>query len=160
MSACVECGFRYDEMPPAGIGAAVVDGVVAFVTLLSGPGLATRPRPGVWSPIEYACHLRDMLLVQRERVLLARRESRPYAVPMGRDERAEHEGYREQVPADVARQLVDAAKLFANVLGRLPAEAWGRTLLYTYPEPAERPLTWVAAHTLHEVRHHTMDIRR
>jgi DinB superfamily len=93
-------------------------------------------------------------------VLLARREEQPFAVPMGRDERVEHEGYNEQEPADVARQLTDAARLLANVLRRLPGEAWQRTLIYTYPEPAERPLSWVAAHTLHEVRHHRMDIER
>jgi hypothetical protein len=101
-----------------------------------------------------------MLLVQRERVLLARREERPLAVPMGRDERVEHEGYNEQEPAAVARQLTDAAALFANVLARLPGDAWQRTVVYTYPERAERPLSWVAAHALHEVRHHTGDIER
>lgn len=101
-----------------------------------------------------------MLLVQRERVLLARRTERPLAVPMGRDERVEHEGYAEQHPADVARQLTDAGALFANVLARLPAGEWQRTVLYTFPEPAERPLSWVADHTLHEVQHHRLDIRR
>ena len=38
---------------------------------------------------------------------------------MGRDERVDHDGYAEQEPDDVARQLTVAAQLFANVLGRL-----------------------------------------
>ncbi|MFI6070711.1 DinB family protein [Actinoplanes sp. NPDC051343] len=160
MTACAECGFRYEETPPEEVGAAIVAGADDVAALLRGPGVRLRPRPEVWSALEYACHLRDMLLVQRERVLLARREEQPVAVPMGRDERVEHEGYNEQEPADVARQLADAARLLANVLRRLPGEAWQLTLIYTYPEPAERPLSWVAAHTLHEVRHHRMDIER
>jgi hypothetical protein len=157
---CAECGFRYDGTPAEDIGAAIVVGAGQVANLLERPDTNRRRIHGVWSPLEYGCHLRDVLLVQRERVLLARRQERPTAVPMGRDERVEHDGYAEQAPQDVARQLKDAAQLFANVLARLPSDEWQRTVLYTYPEPAERPLTWVAAHTLHEVRHHRMDIER
>ncbi len=78
---------------------------------------------------------------------------------MGRDERAEHDGYSDQDPADVARQLGDAARLFANVLSRLEIDDWDRTVMYNYPGPAERPLAWVAVHTLHEIQHHIRDVR-
>jgi hypothetical protein len=158
---CAECGFRYGETPAGDIGPAIVAGTAEFVARLAeGSDVARRRQDGVWSPLEYACHLRDMLLVQRERVLEARRAERPLAVPMGRDERVEHEGYAEQDPADVARQLTDAAALLANVLARLPERDWQRVVVYTYPERADRPLTWVADHTLHEVRHHRLDIER
>jgi hypothetical protein len=79
---------------------------------------------------------------------------------MGRDERVAHDGYAEQDPVDVARQLTDAAALFVGVLARLDAADWERAVVYVYPEPAERTLRWVATHTLHEVRHHLLDIRR
>jgi hypothetical protein len=78
---------------------------------------------------------------------------------MGRDDRVEHDGYSEQPPADVARQLEDSARMFAHVLSRL-GDDWDRTLIYNYPAPAERSLRWVAIHTLHEVRHHQLDIER
>ncbi|RAU93030.1 DinB family protein [Mycobacterium colombiense] len=119
-----------------------------------------RPRPGVWSPLEYACHLRDVLLVQRERVLAARRVNGADCAPMGREERAEHEGYNEQDPTAVARQLTDAAALFANVLTRLSAADWDRTVVYHYPATSEQSLRWVAVHTAHELQHHLLDIRR
>ncbi|QIS24314.1 DinB family protein [Nocardia terpenica] len=122
--------------------------------------LRRRPAPRTWSPLEYACHVRDMLLVQRERVLAARRVDRPVAEPMGRDERVDHDGYAHQQPMAVARQLQDATLLFTHVLDRLPPEDWDRTLIYSYPERAERSLRWVALHTLHELRHHLLDIRR
>ena len=114
----------------------------------------------MWSPLEYACHVRDMLLVQRERVLAARRLDRPVSTPMGRDERVEHDGYAEQNPADVARQLGDAAAMFANVLDRLGPDDWDRTTTYTYPQQADRSLRWVAVHSVHEMRHHLLDARR
>lgn len=115
--------------------------------------------PGLWSPLEYACHLRDVLLVQRERVLAARRMNGADCASMGRDELAEHDGYNEQDPAVVTRQLTDAAALFGNVLDRLSAEDWDRTVVYHYPETRERSLRWVAVHTAHELRHHLLDIR-
>ena len=77
---------------------------------------------------------------------------------MGRDERVDHDGYADQDPDDVARQLRDAALLFANVLDRLGDADWERTLMYNYPTLQERTLAWVAIHTLHEVRHHAQDI--
>jgi hypothetical protein len=159
---CRECGFEYDLSTSMAAAAAIVEGVDEVTGLLTGSDidLGERRTPATWSPLEYACHLRDVLLVQRERVLAARRLDRPTCVPMGRDERVEDDGYREQGVIDVARQLTDAAGLFANVLSRLDEDAWERTLIYNYPEPSERSLRWVAVHTEHEVRHHLQDIRR
>ncbi len=52
---------------------------------------------------------------------------------MGREKRAEHDGYREQNPTDVTRQLAGAAKLFSDVLARLSADDWDRTVVSHYP---------------------------
>jgi hypothetical protein len=141
---------------------AVVEGAAALGALLTRPGADVRSRrkPTVWSPLEYACHVRDVLLVQRERVLLARRREVPTLEPMGREKRVDHDGYATQDPEDVIRQLADAAQLLANVLSRLDVSDWDRTVLYNYPAPAERSLRWVAVHTLHEVHHHTADVLR
>ncbi|WP_405168015.1 DinB family protein [Nocardia sp. NBC_01499] len=132
----------------------------ADLLLTDSPKLRQRPEPETWSPLEYACHMRDVLLVQRERALAARRTKLPDATPMGRDERVEHDGYADQRPSDVGRQLRDAAQLFANVLERLNDDDWERTLMYSYPEPQERSLRWLALHTLHELRHHLLDMHR
>ena len=50
--------------------------------------------------------------------------------------------------------------MFANVLARLGPSDWDRTVIYNYPVATERSLRWVAEHTLHEVRHHLLDVRR
>lgn len=160
MDRCEECGFEYDLSrdvdEPIRAGAAEVADL-----LRTGVRLRSRRQPSVWSPLEYGCHVRDMLLVQRERVLAARRsEATVECTPMGRDERVDHDGYAEQDPADVARQLTDAAALFTGVLARFEPADWDRTVGYVFPEPARRTLRWVAVHTLHEVRHHLLDIRR
>lgn len=158
---CDTCGFVYDLTLARSAGAAIILDADQLATIVeSGIGdLTRRPAPATWSVLEYCCHVRDVLLVQRERVLLARRTVRPEVAAMGRDERVEHDGYPLQQPAAVARQLRDAASLFAGVLVRLDDEAWSRTLIYNYPEPTERDLAWVAVHTQHESHHHLADVR-
>lgn len=162
--SCEECGFAHDlddiDAVPATIQAGAAE-LGRIIVELAGTGRAhDRPEPHIWSPLEYGCHVRDVLLVQRERVLLARREDNPSLATMGRDERADHDGYLDQHPSDVARQLGDAALLFAHVLTRLNPTDWDRTVLYNYPRLQPRPLRWVAVHALHEVRHHIFDVRR
>jgi hypothetical protein len=162
MVRCADCGFDYDLGRPGTLERDLRERVAEFVALLRADDVDVRSRrwPDVWSPLEYGCHLRDMLLVQRERVLAARRMDRPDCTPSGRDERVIHDGYAEQDPKDVARQLGDAAQLFTNVLSRLASNDWDRVLIYHYPETRERSLRWVAMHTLHEAQHHLLDVRR
>jgi hypothetical protein len=106
-----------------------------------------------------ACHVRDVLLVQRERVLTALRVDVPEFSPMGRDERAHHDGYVSQRPEDVSRQLRAAGLMFCNVLGRIERDGWDRRGVYGYPTREERSLSWIAVHTLHEVIRHAEDIK-
>ena len=162
MDHCDECGFEYEHDAAPHAGPAIVDTADAIgASLTNGaPEVRRRPSANEWSPLEYGCHVRDVLLVQRERVLAARRTDRPSFDPMGRDERVLHDGYADQDPLDVARQLADAARLFANDLSRLGPSEWERTLMYNYPARFERSLRWVAVHTVHETRHHLLDVRR
>jgi hypothetical protein len=161
MDQCEECGFAYELERAPDSGPAIVHDAAQLARILTDVGEASRTRwePHTWSILEYGCHVRDVLLVQRERVLAARRQERPSFEPMGRDERAAHDGYAEQHPGDVAGQITDAALLFANVLSRLETPDWERSMMYNYPERLERSLRWVAVHTQHEVHHHLLDVR-
>jgi hypothetical protein len=158
---CVQCGFSYNLGAAAAVGQIIRETVAEVAAILRNPDIDVRTRSvqGVWSALEYGCHLRDVLIVQRERVLAARRVDRAVCTPMGRVERVEHDGYSQQEPDDVARQLADAATLFGNVLARLADNDWDRTVVYDYPETHERSLRWLAVHTAHDVQHHLLDIR-
>lgn len=160
MTDCDECGFVYDEEQAELAGSAILETAMRLAEMLERHAsvAAVRPDRGGWSPLEYGCHVRDVLTVQRERALHARRAEKPTVVPMGREERAEHDGYLDQDPVDVANQVVNAARLLSNVFARLETTGWDRTLIYNYPTPAERSLRWLAIHTRHEVVHHLGDI--
>jgi S-DNA-T family DNA segregation ATPase FtsK/SpoIIIE len=122
--------------------------------------LRRRPAPDVWSPLEYSCHVRDVLEVQRARIAQTLTESVPVYEPMGRDERVVRDRYNDQDPAVVASELEQAASAFASAVTGLSIEEAARTGIYNHPAPAERDLGWLAAHTVHEVRHHLADVDR
>ena len=161
MDRCDGCGFEYDLAGAPGAGNAIIHGVHDLAQILrTARDAVPRRESQTWSPLEYGCHVRDVLLVQRERVLAGRRMDCPSFDPMGREERAEHDGYAEQKPPRVANQLTEAAFMFANALARLGPDDWERTVMYNYPSVSERSLRWLAVHTEHEVVHHLLDVRR
>jgi uncharacterized glyoxalase superfamily protein PhnB len=159
---CEGCGFVYDLDAAADAGATILVTAAQLSAIIGAGDASVRRRPDsdTWSILEYGCHVRDVLLVQRERVLLALRVEEPNVETMGRDERVEADDYIDQQPVDVARQLGDAALLFSGVLGRLDERGWQRTLIYNYPDRATRTLAWVAVHTVHELVHHLGDVQR
>src|SRR5262245_51597150 len=108
MGSCPECGFplaaldvegpnagtplawHYDESQAAGAGERIRAHAAEVAALVRGTAparLTARRAPTVWSGLEYACHVRDVLLVQRERVLATRRGDADGVTSMGRDER-------------------------------------------------------------------------
>jgi hypothetical protein len=157
---CVECGFVYD-LTRAEICDRLNSEAESFVEQLEELGDADarqRPEPEVWSALEYACHVRDMLIVQRERVELIQGEDQPTLVPMGRDERVIEQGYNEQDPAAVGQELLGAARSLGELLTSLDSARWNRTGLYSYPTTELRSVEWIGNHTVHELQHHGHDV--
>lgn len=162
MDHCDECGFRFDSVPREELAPTIRSFGPAYADVLSGPDDKVRAHPfdGVWSVLEYACHMRDVLRTQRGRIALALREDVPAFVPMGRDELVVQDRYNEQDPANVAAELTDVANALAEALDALDDDGWNRTGIYNWPVKAERTLDWIARNTVHEGKHHLMDIDR
>ena len=85
--------------------------------MLAARDAAARPGP-VWSPLEYACHVRDVHRVFGERVRLMLAEDDPLFANWDQDETALAERYGEQDPAAVADELVEAAEAARRGLRR------------------------------------------
>jgi DinB superfamily len=160
---CEECGFDYDgiarhDVPSAlrSLGARYED----VLGEIDDPVLRGHPLPDTWSALEYACHVRDVFRVQRERVQLALVEEEPAFAPMRREERVLEERYNEQQPAQVGREIKDAAESMARALEALDDDGWNRTGIYNWPERRVRTLDWLGRHGIHEGVHHLQDIDR
>ncbi|MQA03640.1 MAG: DinB family protein [Streptosporangiales bacterium] len=163
MDECAECGFRYADLPVARIADVMGSFGARYAERLSGVDeshLRRRPAPQVWSALEYACHVRDVLLVQRDRALCALVEDRPDFPRMHRDERVLLAGYADETPGDVLGQLAMAGQLIARVFRGLTAEQFARLLVYNYPEPAEHDVAWLGRHAVHEGEHHLGDVEQ
>lgn len=121
MAPCAECGCEYEALGRDEVLAAVPSLAGQHARLLRSVAedrLRAHPRRG-WSPLEYGCHLRDMLVVQRERVVLAQAEQTPRFASMRRDERAVEEAYNEQDASVVADQIVAAADALTRTMAAL-----------------------------------------
>lgn len=168
MTRCDECAFDYtDHAPPRVMGELAAAGQRLAARLrvaVDDPGMTTRlgvrPSADAWSALEYACHVRDVLLVQRERFLRALVEDTPVIDPMHRAHRPRLSGYAFTDPVRLAVHLEVATELLVDVGDRLDRGDWRRTCIYNHPVPSEVDLAWVATHTLHECVHHPGEFDR
>jgi hypothetical protein len=161
MDECDECGFRYTAVPVSDLRGHLEMAGPRYAAGLSGVAdPRRRPAPSVWSPLEYTCHVRDVLRVQAERVALALRVDSPEFAPMGRDERVIADAYNAQDPQRVVAELTAAAHDLADALDALSPQQWDRTGIYPWPSAEPRTILWLGRHTVHELEHHLMDLTR
>lgn len=169
---CEQCGFDYDALGHD----EVIEKLHSFGKRYHAPvtrGLPgealddlvrEHPLEGVWSALEYVCHVRDVFAVQRERVAQVLAEDTPTLVPMGggigREALAVRNRYNEQDPVAAAEDLARNSATMAGALEVLTDDEWDRRCVYGYPTPTERDLTWLAHHTVHEGHHHLLDVGR
>jgi len=160
---CGECGFVYEDVARGDLARSLLALAARYDNVLTDHDddtLRAHPLPDVWSALEYACHMRDVYRGQRERVVLALAEEQPPFASMRREERVIEERYNEQQPAQVAREIRDAAESLAATLASLDDGGWNRTGIYSYPERRVRTVEWIGRHTVHEGEHHLQDIDR
>jgi S-DNA-T family DNA segregation ATPase FtsK/SpoIIIE len=166
MTSCAKCHFVYEDLAPEETSGALRHGAREIRgrlgTLLDEPGgverLRTRPEAETWSALEYAGHVRDVLLTQHGRLYQALVEEVPAFSPMHRNERVLLGGYNDEDPATTSTEVTIAADLLARLLTRLRVTEWSRRCIYNYPEPTEVDVVWLARHSMHEVVHHLLDI--
>ena len=119
-------------------------------------GARTRPRPDVWSPTEYAAHVRDVHLIFAERVRLMLVEDEPTFANWDQDITALEKRYDLAEPAIVAAELLDAAAAVADLYEAVPPGAWGRRGLRS--NGSEFTVESIGRYHLHDLVHHTWDV--
>jgi DinB superfamily len=163
VTACEECGYEFESLDHAQIiGAltALADDQRQLLDSANAGMLRAHPRPGSWSALEYGCHVRDVLQVQRDRVIRAQAEDVPSFPSMRRDERVVADRYNDQDPRGVASQLTDAARDLATTLSALDESGWQRSGVYPWPTTQVRTVEWIGQRSVHELAHHLFDCRR
>ncbi|MCU4184316.1 DinB family protein [Acidiferrimicrobium sp. IK] len=120
--------------------------------------LRVRPSPEVWSPIEYLCHIRDVMISATVRLYRTRTEEVPSVEPMFNDLRAARFGYAHRKVGAVMAEIVYDATGFLAEVARMPSDGWNRRLRRLPGET--RTGIWLVRQTMHEGEHHLLDITR
>ena len=123
---CDECGFDPSSMRVEDVPELVHNNAAGWQDVLARPDAAVRPRADVWSPLEYACHVRDVFRLFDMRLHRMLDEDDPLFANWDQDETAVADRYWEQNPATVAAELADAAAIVAASFAAVQADQWAR----------------------------------
>jgi hypothetical protein len=154
---CPECGFDVQSIPPEHVAALLLANAVAWRTVLAGPGeVRKRPHPDIWSPLEYACHVRDVCRLYTQRLELLLTHDDPTFPNWDQDATAIADRYAEQDPARVSDELTAAAGQLAADLAAVPVGGWQRT--GTRGDGATFTVESFVRYFIHDPVHHLYDV--
>ena len=158
---CPECGFVAADVARDDLGRLVRDDAAGWAAVLGQPGATDRPDETTWSALEYACHVRDVHRIFGGRLALMLDEDEPTFANWDQDVTAVEDRYDLQDPETVATELVAAAAAVATTYDGLrgaPEETWARRGLRS--NGSEFTVDSLARYHLHDVLHHSHDVRR
>jgi hypothetical protein len=154
---CPECGFDASTFAREDVAGTVVANAAAWHDVLTGPDdVRTRPAPDRWSPLEYGCHVRDVLRIYDYRLGLILTQDDPLFPNWDQDETAVAERYGEQDPATVAAALAEAADVIAAHFRAVAGDQWQRPGRRS--DGAEFTTDTFARYFIHDPVHHLHDV--
>jgi len=154
---CPECGFDTAAIEPVAIPALVRDATSRWPDLLARPDATLRPAPTTWSPLEYACHVRDVHRIFRERLDLMLAEDDPAFANWDQDATAVVERYWEQDPAIVATEVTQTGEALADAYSKVGDDQWNRTGVRS--NGSTFTVESLGRYLLHDLYHHVWDVR-
>ena len=152
---CPECGFDTQGFPVEAVPAMIMANAAAWQPALKGDA-RTRPEPDKWSPLEYACHVRDVFRLYDQRLELMLSQNDPLFPNWDQDETAVADRYGEQDPAEVAAALRQAAFAIAGRFENVTAGQWQRT--GSRSDGARFTVETFARYFVHDPVHHLYDV--
>jgi len=153
---CPDCGFDVGLVPAATVAARLRENAARWPAVCSRGESHVRTEPGVWSPLEYACHVRDVCRVFEARVNLMRSEVNPAFESWNQDDAAIAGAYSTQDPEAVSAELLAAAEAAAGPFDALDDGDWQRTGRRT--NGSIFTLETLGQYFLHDLTHHLHDV--
>jgi hypothetical protein len=153
---CPECGLAASDVAGGDVAGRVRDAAGAFAQRLNEPAATDRPDEGTWSPLEYACHVRDVCRVFDGRLAAMLEQDDPLFDNWDQDATAVADRYGEQDPAVVRQQVVDEAEALAGRFDSVGDEQWQR--------PGRRSngsvftVETLGQYLVHDLVHHVHDV--
>lgn len=155
---CPECGLTASDVAVASIGDRVRADLPRWVAALERPDARVRPSDEIWSPTEYACHVRDVHVLFGQRIQLMLDQDDPEFADWDQDVTAIENDYAAQDPLVVSRELVEAGQAMADVLDAIPSDSLDRTGRRS--NGSSFTVETLAQYFWHDVAHHLHDLGR
>lgn len=153
---CDDCGFDASIFDSTRIATALRDQVHRWTSVLERDDVRSRPRPGVWSPLEYGCHVRDVFRKFDERLKLMLETTEPAFENWDQDATAIEDRYEMQNPQTVAQELNEAGLALANRYESVQADQWSRRGFRS--DGSVFTVDSIAKYLMHDPVHHLYDV--
>jgi hypothetical protein len=153
---CAECRFDARAVRREDIAARLQANATAWRRVLGRPDARRRPFAGVWSPLEYACHVRDVHRVFEERVRLMLAVEDPLFANWDQDQAAVEGAYVDQDPGLVADELRAVAAAVSRTYAEVTGGQWNR--LGRRSNGSVFTVDTLGRYHLHDVEHHLHDV--
>ncbi|MDQ4039228.1 MAG: DinB family protein [Actinomycetota bacterium] len=153
---CPDCGLGGRAVSGRDVAPMLRFSVAAWQDVLRGKDVRLRPAPSTWSPLEYACHVRDVCQRFDARLRLMLTRDDPDFENWDQDGTAIASRYGDQDPAVVAAELEAAAHSFAALLDSVSDDQWHRTGRRS--DGAQFTVDSFARYFIHDLVHHLHDV--
>lgn len=156
---CPDCGFDAAVIRDEDVAAVLADAKSRYAAVLGRADVRARPSAGVWSALEYACHVRDVCAVMSGRlaqILDARGDLVTFA-DWDQDAAAVQGQYWRCDPRVVEREVTDALGAASAAYGLPGGRQWGWPALRS--NGSRFTAETLAQYFAHDVQHHLWDVR-
>jgi len=158
---CPQCGENPAAMDRALLGPALLRSAEdwrCFLFDADDAYLRRIPAPGIFSPMQYGSHVRDIERVYGDRILLMLQEENPVFPQFNPDEDS-WRAFNEVEVAALAEQIREQAQRLADILAGLAPDDWSRTMVRDGGSDGVYSFTvaGLASYAVHESRHHLLD---
>jgi len=154
--ACPECSFDARTVAGPQVAPGLRASASLWPAILERANVRVRPRLGVWSPLEYGCHVRDVCRVFESRVRLMLAEVDPSFESWDQDATAIADAYGTQDPAAVSRELTLATESAAAAFDEVGSDDWARTGRRS--DGSVFTVQTLGQYFLHDLTHHLRDV--
>ncbi len=153
---CPDCGLDASTLAIEDLPGLLRDTTAAWSQVLRDADVRRRPDDSTWSPLEYACHVRDVHEIFARRLTLMLTEEAPAFANWDQDATALESDYPAQDPAEVDVELIEAAGTVAGLYATVTDETAGRTGVRS--DGSGFTVVTLGRYHLHDVLHHLHDV--